>query len=88
MNIIVTAKPKKKKTYIKQIDPTHYVVAVKEPAEQGKANNAIVNSLAELFDVSRSEIILVSGQTSKIKTFQVPDRLATFLIEPAQQTLI
>lgn len=87
MRITVTAKPKKKKEYVEQISSAHYIVAVKEPAEQGRANQAIIKALAEYFSVPQSEIVLVSGQTNKLKTFDVPDKLANFEPVPRQKKL-
>jgi len=48
-----------------------YKVWVKEPPIDGKANDAIVRVLAEYFVVAKSHIRLVSGQTSKQKTFEI-----------------
>ncbi len=87
MRITVTAKPKKKREYVEQVSPTHYIVAVKEPAEQGRANQAIIEALAEYFSIPRSEVVLISGQTNKSKTFEVPDLLANFEPVPHQKKL-
>ncbi len=87
MKITVTAKPKKKREYIEQVSPTRYLVAVKEPAQQGRANQAVIKTLAEYFHTPQSEITLLSGQTSKIKTFAVPDHLANFEVLPKQKRL-
>jgi len=87
MKISVTAKPNHKKAFITQVSPTQYIIAVKEPPKQGQANQAIVKALAEYFSVSRPQIILLSGQTSKIKTFEVPDHLASFEVLPKQKSL-
>lgn len=38
MIIFVRAKPKSKKKFVKKIDATHYVVAVKEPPVDNKTN--------------------------------------------------
>ncbi len=87
MKITVTAKPKKKKEFVEQVSPTHYIVSVKEPAEQGRSNYAIIQALAKYFGISPSEIEIVSGQTSKIKTLEVPDQLKTFEPVPHQKKL-
>jgi|CXWL01.1.fsa_nt_gi uncharacterized protein (TIGR00251 family) len=87
MHITITAKPKKKKEYVQRISPTHYIVSVKEPAREGRANQAIIKALAQYFHVSQSEIVLVTGQTSKLKIFDVPDRLADFEVLPSQKKL-
>lgn len=46
-------------------------VAVSAPAEAGRANAAVMELLAQLFGVRRSQISLVAGQTSRNKRFLV-----------------
>lgn len=87
MLVQITAKPKKKREYIEQVSPTQYIVAVKEPAEKGRANRAIIRALAEYFSVPQSQIVMVSGQTSKTKTFAVPNHLVNFEVLPKQNAL-
>lgn len=66
------AKPKSKKEYIKIIGETSFIIAVKEIAEKGKANEAIIKMLATFLDIPASSIVLISGQASKHKIFEVP----------------
>lgn len=87
MHITVTAKPKKKKEYVESTSPTAYIVSVKEPAQQGRANQAIIKALAQYFHISQSDIVFVSGQTTKLKIFDVPDQLADFEVLPSQKKL-
>lgn len=49
----------------------YYTVCVKEPPVEGRANDAVIKTLAEYFDVSRSQVRLVSGAVSKIKVFDI-----------------
>ena len=49
MKINITAKVNAKVAHIKKIDDTHFTVAVKEPARQGKANGVIQKALAKYF---------------------------------------
>ena len=72
MRIFVRAKPKSKREYVKRIGDLRFVVAVKEAPEKGKANQAIAKALAEFFNIQLSSVILVSGQTSKQKIFEIP----------------
>lgn len=72
MRIYLQAKPKSKKEYIKQIDATHYTVAVNEPPVDGKANRAIIQILANYFHRPRSQIQIVHGETSRTKIVEVP----------------
>ncbi len=87
MHLTIIAKPKKKQEKIIQINPTTYAVSVKEPPINGRANEAIVKALAKYFSISSSEITLVSGHTTKIKVFDVPDHLKNFEILPKQKAL-
>src|SRR5437764_4799274 len=44
-------------------------VAVTAPPEDGRANKALVEALRELLELKRSQIELLSGQTSRDKRF-------------------
>jgi len=72
MKIYVKAKPKSKIEFVKKIDTTHYNIAVKEPPIKGKANLAVIKSLAKYFNKSPSQISIISGETSKQKVLEVP----------------
>jgi len=46
-------------------------VAVTAPPEDGRANQALVELLREVLDVKRSQVELLSGQTSREKKFLI-----------------
>lgn len=84
MRIFVKAKTDAKTVFVKEIvEPISlfsdarqksisvYVVSVKEPAVDGKANKAIINALADYFNTAPSLITLVSGATAKQKIFEI-----------------
>ncbi len=71
MKIVVKAKAKSKKKFVKKLDSTHFEVAVNDPSHEGKANKAIIKSLSEFFDIPQSKIILISGEKSREKVFEV-----------------
>jgi uncharacterized protein YggU (UPF0235/DUF167 family) len=48
-----------------------YIVETKSPPIQGKANDSIVELLAEYFKVTRAQVRLVSGASSKLKVFDI-----------------
>ena len=48
-----------------------YKVEVREPPVDGKANKAIVKSLAKYFNISQSRVVLAKGESSKIKVFEL-----------------
>ncbi|OGY07044.1 MAG: hypothetical protein A2694_02185 [Candidatus Blackburnbacteria bacterium RIFCSPHIGHO2_01_FULL_40_17] len=72
MRIFVKAKPKSKKEYIKRAQDGSFIVAVKEPPEKGRANEAVLKSLSKFLNIPVSSINFVSGQTSRQKIFEAP----------------
>jgi uncharacterized protein YggU (UPF0235/DUF167 family) len=85
MKIIVKAKTRAKVAKVERVDQpvldlgeekgktklVTYKVAVKEAPINGKANEAIIEALAEYFDTAKSNINLISGQSSKQKIFEI-----------------
>ncbi|MDO8654932.1 MAG: DUF167 domain-containing protein [bacterium] len=71
MKVFVKAKPNAKEERIEKIDEMHFLVAVKEPPVQGRANKAITKALAVYFNVPVFGVRLVSGFSSKQKTFEI-----------------
>jgi len=71
MKISVKARPGAKEEKIERIDETNFVVSVKEPPVQGRANAAIARVLAEYFKVSNSQVRLISGFSSRQKIFEI-----------------
>lgn len=71
MKIVVYAKPRSWEEAVEKIDDGHYVVAVREPPVQGKANEAIVRALARYFHVAPTCVRLLSGFSAKEKVFDV-----------------
>ncbi len=71
MKIFVKAKPSAKEEHVEKVDEFNFLVAVKEPPKDGKANAAIIKALAEYFSVAPSRVRLVSGFSAKQKTFEI-----------------
>lgn len=71
MKIFVKAKPSAKEERIEKTDEINFIVWVKEPPKNGKANKAIAKALACYFNVSLSCVNLVSGFSSKQKVFEI-----------------
>jgi uncharacterized protein len=71
MRIFVKAKPRSKEERVEKIDDMHFIVSVKEPPVQGKANAAIAKALAEHFGVPVYSVKLVSGFSLREKTFEL-----------------
>lgn len=81
MRIFVKAKTKAKEEKVvtpllelwsdKKEDRIELAVYVKEPPIQGRANMAILKALAKHFNISPSQIKLISGASSKQKVFEI-----------------
>jgi len=74
MMIFAKAKPNAREESVEKIDEENFVVSVKEPPVQGKANAAIVKALADYFRVLVSEVRIVSGHTSRNKKIFVDNK--------------
>jgi uncharacterized protein (TIGR00251 family) len=48
-----------------------FVVRVKEPAKEGKANGAVIKSLAAYFKVPQRQVVISSGFGSRNKVIEV-----------------
>jgi uncharacterized protein (TIGR00251 family) len=70
MRLYVKVKLKAKTEQVKQIDPFHFEISVKEPPIEGRANEAVIRILAELFDIPKARLHIISGQTSRNKVLQ------------------
>lgn len=65
------AKPGAYEEGVEKIDDLHYVVSVKEPPVQGRANHAIIKALAEYFGVAVLNVKIISGFTSRQKIVEI-----------------
>lgn len=71
MRIFVKAKPGAKGEEVKKIDETNFVVSVKEPPLQGRANAAIIKAIAAYFQIAPSRVRIVFGYTSRDKIIEM-----------------
>lgn len=70
MYITIDVKPGQREEGIEKIAELHYQVQVKEPADKGKANRAVIKLLKKFFG---KQVYLVSGHTSSRKVFEVEE---------------
>lgn len=71
MKLSIIAHPNAKKPRVEKDLLGELHVYVKEPPLEGKANEAIIKSLAKYLGARTSRVILVSGEKSKNKTFEI-----------------
>ena len=73
MKIFVKVKPSAKEDEIEKLSENSFYISVKEPPVKGRANRAVIEALSEYFDLPKSEIEIVAGQTSKQKIINIGD---------------
>jgi len=73
MKILIKAKPSASQTEIKKTGRFSYSVSVKEPAVNGRANQAIAKVLADYFQVSISRVNIIKGRRSRNKIVEIKD---------------
>lgn len=48
-------------------------VKVNQPPEDGRANKAVIEILADYFKVKKSAIVIITGETSRNKIIEIKD---------------
>jgi uncharacterized protein (TIGR00251 family) len=71
MKISVKVKPNSKKESVEQMPDGSFLVSVKAPAAEGRANVRLVKVLAKHFGVAPSCIPIVSGISSRVKRVEI-----------------
>lgn len=70
MRIYAIAKPSSKTSSVEKAGD-EYIVRVKEPVVDGKANQALVKLVAQYFNVPKTHVNIVRGATSRRKTIEI-----------------
>ncbi|PIP47539.1 MAG: hypothetical protein COX14_05750 [Chloroflexi bacterium CG23_combo_of_CG06-09_8_20_14_all_45_10] len=70
MKIQIKVKPNSKTEEVSQ-ESDNFIVKVKEPPKEGRANQAVIKLLAKHFGVSQGEVRILSGFKSKSKVIEV-----------------
>ena len=71
MRLQVKVTPRAKRPAIELAGDGTLVVKVREPAEDGRANDAVVVALAGHFGVAKRAVTIVHGQTSRRKLVEI-----------------
>jgi len=72
MKIQVKVKPNSKTEELSR-EENSFIIKVKEPPKEGKANQAVIKLLAEHFGVPQSRVRILSGFRSKNKIIEVAE---------------
>jgi uncharacterized protein len=71
MKISIKVKPNSREGGVEEVGPNQFLVRVKAPPKEGKANQEVIESLARYFGLSKSRVIIVSGLRSKQKIVDI-----------------
>jgi uncharacterized protein len=72
MKIQVKVKPNSRTEEISR-EGNNFIVKVKEPPKEGKANQAVIKLLAEHFGIPQSQVRILSGFKSRNKVVDVAE---------------
>lgn len=71
MILTVHVKPNAKKNTVEWIDEDTLKISVTAKPENGKANKAVIELLAEELKIKKSAVEIVRGHTTRIKQIEV-----------------
>ena len=71
MKISVKVKPNSKEGKVEETGPNQFLVKVKAPPKEGRANQEVVESLAKYFGVPKSRVAIVAGLKSSQKIVNI-----------------
>jgi uncharacterized protein (TIGR00251 family) len=71
MKLFITVKTNAKKEGVIEKSGTEYVISVKAPAKEGKANEAVIKAMARHLGCAQSHIRIIRGTTGKKKVLEV-----------------
>jgi len=71
MIIYVKTKPGAKKAKIEKKNEDNYEVWVKEAADKGKANEAVLEAISKYFKLPRAQVSLETGHSARTKIIEL-----------------
>ena len=71
LRISVTVKPQAKRQEVKKAPDGTYLASVHAPAREGKANQALIELLADHFSVPKSSVWIIQGHTGRRKLVEI-----------------
>lgn len=71
MRVLVRVKANSKIEAVEKTGDNVFLVRVKAPAIEGRANSAVIKAMAEYFDVPRSRISVIHGLKNKNKLLEI-----------------
>lgn len=72
MRVNIRVKANAKEERIEKLSTGDFIVCVRQPAHEGKANAGVIKLLSEYFGVPKSLINIIKGLKAKNKVVEVP----------------
>ncbi len=72
MNILVKVKPNSKQEKVEKINDREFILRVKAPAIEGRANEAAIELMSDYFHLPKSRIVILRGHKSRNKILSLP----------------
>jgi uncharacterized protein len=71
MKLQITVKPNSRKPGVEKLPDGSYRVAVNAPPREGRANEEVIEALADFFGVRKSCVRIVLGSSGKKKVVEI-----------------
>lgn len=71
MSISVKVRPNSREQRIEKMGPSEFLVRVKAPSKEGRANQAVIGLLSEYFDIPKSRITIIRGHKTRDKIINI-----------------
>lgn len=73
MRISVKVKPNSKERKLNKIGENVFLVYVKSPPLENRANSELLETISEHFNVPKSRILIISGHRSRNKILEIKE---------------
>jgi hypothetical protein len=73
MKISIKVKPNSKESQVEEIGRNQFLVKVKAPPKENKANQEVIEILARYFKIPKSQVLILTGLKSSRKVVNIGD---------------
>ncbi len=71
MKIAIKVKPNSKEEAVEPVNKNEFILRVRAPAREGRANEAVIELLSEYFSVPQKRVMIIRGHKSKNKVVEI-----------------
>lgn len=73
MKFFIKVKPNSKEAKIEKKGENQLLIWVKAPAQEGKANKAVIEELSKYLSVAKNRLAIIKGHKAKIKVVEISE---------------